>query len=59
MDQTITARGLVHHAIIPKAFRSAVRPVRAAKSRVVAVLDVRKAQGNPQSHVEQKETYLG
>ncbi len=59
MDQTITARGLVHHARIPNAFRSAVRPVRAAKLRVIAVLDVRKAQSNQHSHVEQKETYLG
>ena len=59
MDHTITARGLVHHVVIPKAFPSAVRPVQAAKLRVVAVLDVRKAQSNLQSHVEQKKTYLG
>ena len=59
MDQTITARGLVHHARFSKAFRSAVTPVRAAKLRVVAALDVRKVQSNPHSHVEQKETYLG
>ncbi len=59
MDQLISARGLVHHSVIQNAFHSAVRPVRAAKHRVVAVLDISKAQGNPHSHVEQKETYLG
>lgn len=59
MDQTITARGLVHHARFPKAFRSALTSVQAAKLRVVAALDVRKVQSNPHFHVEQKETYLG
>ncbi|DBB01621.1 hypothetical protein WJX77_007932 [Trebouxia sp. C0004] len=59
MDQTLTARGRVHHAVNPNTFRSAVRPVRSAKLRVAAVSDALKAQCQPQSHVEQKETYLG